>query len=149
MSEAALGRLYEDGEIVVRQGEVGDCLYVIQDGTVEFLTEEDGTEVILRTAGANEVFGEMAIFERQTRSATVRARGPARILTVDKKNFMRRINEDPSLAFNLVVTMSHRVRELSHEVVQLDRPTRTASPHPGDPTPRPPNGLSGPFGHAS
>ncbi|MDH4141448.1 MAG: cyclic nucleotide-binding domain-containing protein [Chloroflexota bacterium] len=125
MSEAALGRLYEDGEIVVRQGEVGDCLYVIQDGTVEFLTEEDGTEVILRTAGANEVFGEMAIFERQTRSATVRARGPARILTVDKKNFMRRINEDPSLAFNLVVTMSHRVRELSHEVVQLEAELRS------------------------
>jgi CRP/FNR family cyclic AMP-dependent transcriptional regulator len=121
MSEAALGRLYEDGEIVVRQGEVGDCLYVIQDGTVEFLTEE----VILRTAGANEVFGEMAIFERQTRSATVRARGPARILTVDKKNFMRRINEDPSLAFNLVVTMSHRVRELSHEVVQLEAELRS------------------------
>ena len=125
MSEAALGRLYEDGEIVVRHGEVGDCLYVIQDGTVEFLTEEDGTEVILRTAGANEVFGEMAIFERQTRSATVRARGPARILTVDKKNFMRRINEDPSLAFNLVVTMSHRVRELSHEVVQLEAELRS------------------------
>lgn len=125
MSEAALGRLYEDGEIVIRQGAVGDCLYVIQDGTVEFLSEEDGTEVILRTAGANEVFGEMAIFERQMRSATVRARGPARILTVDKKNFMRRINEDPSLAFNLVVTMSHRVRELSHEVVQLEAELRS------------------------
>jgi CRP-like cAMP-binding protein len=58
----------------------------------------------------------MAIFEREVRMATVRALGQARILTVDEKNFIRRMHEDPSLAFRLVQTMSHRIRELSTDV---------------------------------
>ncbi|MCK5407408.1 MAG: cyclic nucleotide-binding domain-containing protein, partial [Candidatus Krumholzibacteria bacterium] len=63
--------------------------------------------------------GEMAIFEREVRSASVRARGEARVLTLDKKNFLRRINEDPSLAFRIVQAMSGRIRELSKEVARL------------------------------
>jgi len=119
MSSAALGRFYEDGEIVARQGDVGDCLFVVQDGRVEIVVDQHGSEVVLRSAGRNEVLGEMAIFEHQPRSATIRASGRARILTLDKRNFLRRINEDPSLAFRMIETMSHRVRELSHEVVEL------------------------------
>lgn len=119
MTTAELGRIYQDGEIVFRQGDVGDCLYVVQDGEVEIIDESGGSETLLRVAGRNELFGEMAVFERERRSATIRARGQARILTIDKKNFLRRINEDPSLAFNIVQTMSRRVRELSAEVVRL------------------------------
>jgi CRP/FNR family transcriptional regulator len=119
MTSGALGRTYEDGEIVFRQGDVGDCLYVVQEGEVEVIDESGGRETLLRVAGPNELFGEMAVFEHERRSATIRARGRTRILTIDKKNFLRRINEDPSLAFNLVQRMSHRVRELSAEVVRL------------------------------
>jgi CRP-like cAMP-binding protein len=66
-----------------------------------------------------EIFGEMAIFEREVRSATVRAQGEARVLTVDKKTFLRRVQEDPSLAFNLVQMMSRRIRRLSDEIAEL------------------------------
>jgi CRP-like cAMP-binding protein len=48
MSSAALGRFYEDGEIVVRQGDLGDCMFVVQDGEVEIVVEEGGTSVVLR-----------------------------------------------------------------------------------------------------
>jgi CRP-like cAMP-binding protein len=41
------------------------------------------------------------------------------VLTVDKKNFLRRINEDPSLAFRLVESMSRRIRDLSNEIARL------------------------------
>lgn len=75
--------------------------------------------MVLRTACRNEVLGEMAIFDRQPRSATIRAKGRARILTLDKRNFLRRINEDPSLAFRMIETMSRRVRDLSHQVMEL------------------------------
>jgi CRP-like cAMP-binding protein len=124
VSEAALGRYYADGEIVARQGEVGDCMFIVQDGEVEILLEEHGTEVVLRRAGRNEVLGEMAVFEQAPRSATIRAVGRARILTLDKRNFMRRINEDPSLAFRLIEIMSRRVRDLSHEVHELQAVVR-------------------------
>jgi CRP/FNR family cyclic AMP-dependent transcriptional regulator len=120
-SGGALGRAYQAGEVVVRQGDEGDCLFVVQEGELEVVREEAGKETLLRVVGKDELVGEMAVFERTRRSATVRARGPARVLTLDKKNFLRRINEDPSLAFRIVETMSRRVRELSSQVVELRR----------------------------
>lgn len=119
MSRGALGKVYHDREILVRQGEAGDGLFVIQEGQLEILSESAGKETRLRVAGKGELIGEMAVFDRQVRSATVRALGEARVLTVDRKNFLRRINEDPSLAFRIVETMSRRIRELSVEVVRL------------------------------
>jgi CRP/FNR family transcriptional regulator len=114
-----LGRTYQDGEVVFRQGDEGSCLYVIQDGELEIVREHDGRETVLRVAGRNELIGEMAIFQREVRSTTVRARGTTRVLTLDKRNFLKRINEDPSLAFRIIETMSRRVRELSDQVAAL------------------------------
>jgi CRP-like cAMP-binding protein len=125
MESGVLGKIYKDTEIIIKQGEPGDCMYVIQEGLVEIVNETDRGEVQLALRGQGEFFGEMAIFEREVRSATVRALGEARVLTIDKKNIMRRIHEDPSLAFRLVQTMSARIRELSTEVsllrIKLDR----------------------------
>ena len=122
MDTGALGKEYEDGEVIVRQGEVGDCMFVIQKGKVEVISEENGEEIRLAVREEGEFFGEMAIFDRDVRSATVRAMGQARVLTVDKKNFMRRVHEDPSLAFRLVETMSRRLRELQTELTrEIDR----------------------------
>ena len=121
MSEGALGKIFRDGEIIARQGEVGDCMYVIQEGQVDIVVEEDGDETVLRTAEVGEFIGEMAIFDREVRSATLRAAGEARLLTIDKKNFLKRINKDPSLAFRLVQSMSSRVRDLSSEITRLKR----------------------------
>ncbi len=115
----ALGRVYQDGEVIIRQGEVGDSMFVIQQGQIQVLVEREGHEVPLRVAGEGEAVGEMAIFEREVRSATVRALGEVRVLTIDKKNFLRRITEDPSLAFRMVQIMSRRIRELSAEVARL------------------------------
>jgi CRP-like cAMP-binding protein len=114
-----LGRAYQDGQVIVRQGEVGDCMYVIQEGQVEVVADEDGTEVRLAVLGERDFFGEMAIFEREVRIATVRALGPVRVLTVDRKTFLRRIHKDPSLAYHVVQTMSRRIRELDAEVARL------------------------------
>ena len=108
-----LGKVYADGESIVRQGEIGECMYVIQDGTVEVIAEHDGEEIRLRQLGKSDFFGEMAIFEDEVRTATVRAVGDTRVLTVDKKNFLSGIHEDPSLAFRIVATMSHRIRDLT------------------------------------
>jgi CRP-like cAMP-binding protein len=119
MDTGALGRVFEDGEVIIRQGEVGDCMYVIQEGKVAILVEQDGGEVQLAERVEGEFIGEMAIFDRDVRSATVRASGQVRVLTVDKKNFLRRIHQDPSLAFRVVETMSHRIRELTNENARL------------------------------
>ncbi len=115
----ALGRIYQDGEVIVRQGELGDCMYVVQDGHVEVLIESENQQIQINVLGKDEFFGEMAIFDHEIRSATVRALGAARILSIDHRNFLRRVHEDPSLAYRLMQVMSERVRKLSGEVAHL------------------------------
>ncbi len=119
MTTGALGRVLEDGEILVRQGDVGEAMFVIQEGQAEILVERGGTETRVRVAGEGEIIGEMAVFEREKRSATVRALGEMRALTIDKRNFMRQIAEDPSVAFRIVQSMSSRIRELSNQIAEL------------------------------
>jgi CRP/FNR family transcriptional regulator len=121
MEKGALGRVYQNGEIITRQGDVGDNMFVIQEGQVEVILEKDGEETLLRVAQLGEFMGEMAVFDREVRSATLRALGEVRVLTIDKKNFLKRIHEDPSLAFRVVQTMSRRVRELGDELARLKR----------------------------
>ena len=119
METGALGKVYRDGEVIVRQGEAGDCMYVIQAGQAEVLQEKENQEVRLAVLGEGDVFGEMALFEREARSATVRALGDLRVFTVDKRTFLRRIHQDPSLVFRILQKMSYRIRELDAELVRL------------------------------
>ena len=113
MAKGALGKIYDDGEAIVRQGDVGDCMYVVQVGRVEVVQSTGVGEQHLAYLETGDFFGEMAVFERERRSATVRASGEARVLKVDKKTLLRRIKEDPLLAVNLLETMSHRIRDLN------------------------------------
>ena len=119
MGSGELGIAYADGDAICRQGEVGDRMYVIQDGDAVVIREEAGRQIVVGKLTAGDIFGEMAIFERQPRSATVRASGPARVLTLDRQAFLRRVHEDPSLAFRIVQKMSQRVRNLDEELARL------------------------------
>jgi CRP/FNR family transcriptional regulator len=119
IEKGALGKVYRDGEIITRQGDVGNVMYVIQEGKVDIVREMEDHETLLRVAREGEFLGEMSIFDHEVRSATLRANGDVKVLTIDKKNFLKRIHEDPSLAFRIVQTMSQRVRELGDEVARL------------------------------
>ncbi len=114
----ALGKEYQDGDIIVREGETGDCMFEIQEGRVEVIGQKQGKDVRLAVLGKGDFFGEMAIFEREVRSATVRALGNVRALTIDKKTLLRRISEDPTLAFRLLEKLSRRIRGMDKEIVE-------------------------------
>jgi len=58
----------------------------------------------------------MALFEKDVRSCTVKAIGDARILTLDKRNFYKTIQKDPTIAFRLLERMSARLRETNKYV---------------------------------
>jgi len=119
MKAGVLGKVYNDREVIVRQGETGECMYEILEGTVEVLREKNGHEICLAVLSKGDFFGEMAIFEREARSATVRAMGEVRAITIDKKTLLRRISEDPSLAFRILEKMANRIRELDVEIERL------------------------------
>lgn len=117
--EGDLGRLYEDGEAIMHQGEAGDCMYVVQQGKVEITVRGGDEDIVLSVLEAGDVFGEMALFTKRERSATVRASGQARVITIDKRGFMKRVHQDPSLAFRILQKMSGRIQALNDEVSRL------------------------------
>lgn len=121
MQQNELGATYVDGEEIVREGEVGRCMYVIQSGRVEVVRGDDGAVQQLAVLGEGDFFGEMALFGEDERSATVRALGEARVLKVDKRTLLRRIQEDPLLALNLLEALSSRVRRLNDEVARQEQ----------------------------
>lgn len=119
MEEGKLGKTYQDGTVIVREGDVGDQMFVVQSGRVRVTCKGDGGEIPLVELGEGDIFGEMALIEKEVRSATVVALGEVRLLSIDKKSFLRRVHEDPSLAYRILLRMSHRIRELTNEVAQL------------------------------
>jgi len=114
--QKAIGHLYKNGEMIIKQGSSGDCLYVIQEGMVEVILEKEQGEVKIAELGKTEFFGEMGLFEKDVRSCTVRALGDAMVLTVDKKNFYKSIQDDASLAYRLLEKMSNRLREANLKI---------------------------------
>jgi CRP/FNR family transcriptional regulator, cyclic AMP receptor protein len=128
MDEGVLGREYADGEVICRQGERGDEMYVIQAGRVTVWREDDIGRVVIGEMKSGDIFGEMALIDRQPRSATVRAKGRVRVLTLDKRAFMRQVHEDPSLAYRILGQMSSRIRRLNEELAGYRRLGAMAAP---------------------
>lgn len=111
-----LGKVFENGEVIIAEGDVGDCMFVIQSGRVEAVTGSGDHEQRVAVLSGGDFFGEMALFDKEVRSATVRALGEARVLTIDKRALLKRVSEDPLLALNLLKTMSRRIRSLNDRV---------------------------------
>lgn len=122
MGNGNLGKLYRDGDTIFRQGDAGSSMYVIQDGEVEVIRSHNGNTVRLAVLRQGDIFGESSLFGNDKRSATVRALGDARIITVDKKIFLRRLQEDLTLAFRVFQTMADRLNTMSAELTALKCP---------------------------
>ena len=116
MKVSELGKTYKDGEIICREGDEGKSMFVIQSGIVEISKNLNGGEIVLRTMKKGEIFGEIALFDRMARSATVKALGEAIVLRVDKQGFFAKACKDPTLTFNILEGMSKRIRDLTHEL---------------------------------
>jgi CRP/FNR family transcriptional regulator len=116
LKKNTLGRLYKNGETIIKQGDEGDCVYVIQEGIVEVIDESENKEIKIAELGQAEFFGEMGLFEKDVRSCTVRALGDAKVMTIDKRNFYNTIQKDPSIAYRLLEKMSQRLRETNKKL---------------------------------
>ncbi|MBN1669907.1 MAG: cyclic nucleotide-binding domain-containing protein [Kiritimatiellae bacterium] len=106
------------GEHIIREGEEGDELFVLVDGTAG-VTLKGRT---LSAIGPGGHFGEMSLTENVTRSATVTALSDVTLLTIKQSDFMRILKDDPPLATKLLLKLlrqsSSRLRSMSKEVSQ-------------------------------
>lgn len=83
--------MYDTGQIIFRQGELGDCAYFIQSGEVEVIRQENGAENIIATLSEGEYFGEKALISSAPRSSTIRAATQTRVGVIRKKSFLTMI----------------------------------------------------------
>jgi CRP/FNR family cyclic AMP-dependent transcriptional regulator len=96
------------GATIVREGEFGDCMYVVEAGEVDVIADDR----LLAHMGPREYFGEMSLFDGETRSATVTATTRVRLLRLERQALFQVIDDHPGIAIALCQTMSRRVRNV-------------------------------------
>ena len=116
MIHGELGRVYNDKEIIFREGDLADAMYVIQFGQVSITKKTAGGETSIGLLSPGEIFGEMALFDKEPRSATASASGECRVLKVDRRKFFALMSRDPTLAFKILQSLSQRIRRLNEEM---------------------------------
>lgn len=100
------------GEVIVREGETGDSLYVVLQGRVEVSKGLEGRSRVVAELGSGEVFGEMTLFLNAPRSATVRALEECRLLRVGRAAVSALLADDPALLERLASLVAARRAEL-------------------------------------
>lgn len=123
MKEGELGRVYANGEIIFEEGDKGDVMYVIQSGKVKISKNSSSGDITMATLQSGDIFGEMALFDSLPRSASARAEGDARILSIDKKKLFSTIGKDPTVVLKVIKTMSGTIRRLSKDFTELKKKT--------------------------
>jgi signal transduction histidine kinase len=107
----------EPGEVLFREGEPGDRAYVVTAGELAVLRASDRRQVLVAVQGEGAVLGEMALVEEAPRSATVRARTPAHLLSISKTALDDLLTSSPSAARSVFGTLLRRTRE-NHDLLR-------------------------------
>jgi CRP-like cAMP-binding protein len=99
---------YAPGDVIVREGEAGECAYFIRDGEVEVVRDADGAEVVVARLGKGRFFGEMALLSDQPRNATVRAVVATELALLGKRNFLSMMSVMPATERDILQTVQRR-----------------------------------------
>lgn len=128
--------------LILTAGDSGDALFVVRSGEVKVvLAGDDGREVILNVLGIGEHFGELALIDGRPRSAHVVATQPSSLLILRRSDFRRQVEQNPQVAWGLMVELARRLRQADGTIgslVLLDVPGRVAKvllehANPGEP----------------
>src|SRR5262249_45931395 len=118
--EASSEHTYEPGAVILREGEIGDSMFVIGSGSADaLLSVGGGPGGLLGTMHRGETFGEMGVFERRPRSATVRARERCVVLKIRSEALQRLADAHPDIGFRLLMEVSERLRSKNEQILTL------------------------------
>jgi CRP/FNR family transcriptional regulator len=115
----AVPRTFEPGRIVFREGDASDTCYIVRSGRARAVREHsDGRTITLATFGPGDIFGELAMFEDELRSATVEAVQPTSVVAVLGPDMRRLMVEHPEISIRLVVALGRRLRETNERLAK-------------------------------
>jgi CRP/FNR family transcriptional regulator len=119
IAELAVPRAFEPGQIVFREGDASDTCYVVRSGRARAVREHpDGRTITLATFGPGDIFGELAMFEDELRSATVEAVQRTSVVAVLGPDMRRLMSEHPEISIRLVVALGRRLRETNERLAK-------------------------------
>ena len=119
---------YSPGQILCKQGEIGDAAYIIIDGEAEILVDTPAGPMAVATVGRNDIVGEIAILCDVPRTATVKAKTKLETLVISKDLFFRLIMEFPQIGIEIMRELASRLeattknlRETMNQLAQAHR----------------------------
>ena len=112
-------KVYKRGTVMLRQGDPGDCMYVVQSGRVGIF-ENYGQPQDKKIAElmSGEYFGEMSLLDHEPRSATAVVLEEAMITTVTEETFLSFFKENPAKVLMIAQQMSHRLRRTTQDYIE-------------------------------
>ncbi len=117
ISELAVPREFEPGQVVFREGDQSDTCYIVRSGRARAMREHsDGSVITLATFGPGDIFGELAMFEDERRSATIEAIEPTTVVAVLGPDMRRLMVEHPEISTRLVIALGRRLRETNERL---------------------------------
>ena len=112
---------YDVGDVIFEEGSTGRELFVVLDGEVEIAKVNGDRKTVIITLGKGEFFGEMAVIDGSSRSATaIAAAADTRVMRINHARFVYLVSQQPSFALMIMDALSKRLR------VSNDRTFRTA-----------------------
>ena len=113
-------KMYKKNEVVLMEEEAGTALFVIVKGKVKVArSSSDGREVILTILSDSDFFGEMAILDGLTRSATVTAIEDSELFLIQRNDFLNLIREFPEISISLLQELTKRLRAADAKIKAL------------------------------
>lgn len=111
VAEVAVPRGYQPGQVVFREGDQSDTCYVVKSGHARAIREHaDGRTITLANFGPGDIFGELAMFEDEKRSATVETLDAVEAVAILGADMRRLMREHPGIAVGVVVSLGRRLR---------------------------------------
>ncbi len=118
--------VFSPGQIIFREGDVGDGLYLVDEGLVEISAKVGQQERrVLAKLGPNSIFGEMAVIDDEVRSATAIAESDTRLTFVGREDVLSVLKQYPDWLTGLLRELTNRVRTVDRryldEILQAER----------------------------
>jgi CRP/FNR family cyclic AMP-dependent transcriptional regulator len=113
------GRELEAGETVFKEGDSGDRMYIIQEGTMQVLKRFGKEESLLAELEKGDFFGEMALVSRIERTATVKAKVKSVLLEFDRQGFQGMIEKNAKIALNVIDKLCRRLQNANQQLASL------------------------------
>jgi CRP-like cAMP-binding protein len=113
------GQTIRAGREIFHEGEPGDRMYIIQDGSVRISKEFDGKEHVLAELVKGDFFGEMAIVSQMKRTATATALTDVQLLAFDRAGFQSMIEKNAKIAMNVIDKLCRRLEQANSQIQHL------------------------------